>query len=130
MDTITTQRRAKSSSVLLRRAGFHCQCLHSSLGRTSVWSAQACPHAIPQVSSLSLSCLCLIICLQEPPNIPVSAAYGVPTWSSFGCEDYEWVSADGGGGYEMSHGFVVDDSVRGPVPSLDEVNNAVSALQK
>ena len=40
------------------------------------------------------------------------------------------MSTDGGGGYEMSHGFVVDDSVRGPVPSLDEVNNAISALQK
>ncbi|XP_044504925.1 uncharacterized protein LOC123225122 [Mangifera indica] len=64
----------------------------------------------------------------SPHNVPVSAAYGAPTWPSFGCEDYEWVSVDGGD--ERSHGVFLDDFVVGPVPSLDEVNNAVSALQQ
>ncbi|KAH9673671.1 hypothetical protein KPL70_018188 [Citrus sinensis] len=63
-------------------------------------------------------------------NVPVPAHYGVPSWSSFGvggdggsscCYEYEWVS---------SHGFLVDDFTLGPVPSLEEVNTAVSALQQ
>ncbi|KAJ0098458.1 hypothetical protein Patl1_19836 [Pistacia atlantica] len=45
----------------------------------------------------------------SPHNVPVTA-YGVPTWPSFGCEDYEWVSVDGGDG--KSH----DDFILGPVP--------------
>ncbi|XP_031259156.1 uncharacterized protein LOC116117262 [Pistacia vera] len=59
----------------------------------------------------------------SPHNVPVTA-YGVPTWPSFGCEDYEWVSVDGDDG--KSH----DDFILGSVPSVDEVNNAVSALQQ
>lgn len=68
-------------------------------------------------------------------NISIPAHYGVPSWSSFGvgsgsfCDDYEWVSVDGSDD-DKAHGFLVDEFVLGPVPSLDEVNTAVSALQQ
>ncbi|XP_044467407.1 uncharacterized protein LOC123197261 isoform X2 [Mangifera indica] len=64
----------------------------------------------------------------SPHNVPVSAAHGVPTWPSLGCDDFEWVSLDGED--RKSHGALGDDFVLGPVPSLDEVNKAVSALQQ
>lgn len=73
-------------------------------------------------------------------NVPVPAHYGVPSWSSFGvgsgggsscCDEYEWVSVDGcEEDFDKSHGFLVDDFTLGPVPSLEEVNTAVSALQQ
>lgn len=71
--------------------------------------------------------------------VPVPAHYGVPGWSSFGvgggggscCDEYEWVSVDGlEEDFDKTHGFLVDDFALGPVPSLDEVNTAVSALQQ
>lgn len=73
-------------------------------------------------------------------NVPVPAHYGVPGWSSFGvggggggscCDEYEWVSVDGlEEHFDKTRGFLVDDFALGPVPSLDEVNTAVSALQQ
>ncbi|KAJ9164038.1 hypothetical protein P3X46_023655 [Hevea brasiliensis] len=68
-------------------------------------------------------------------NVPVSANYGSPdasSWPSFAPSDdsysdeYEWVYMDGSE-YKSTIG-VSDDFVLGPVPSMDEVHSAVSAL--
>lgn len=48
VDITITQGRSKSCSLLLGRLGFHRQCLHYPLGRTSIRSSQACPHAFSQ----------------------------------------------------------------------------------
>ncbi|ESR52662.1 hypothetical protein CICLE_v10022889mg [Citrus x clementina] len=50
MDTAAAQGRTKSCALLLGGSGFHSQCVHSSLGRTSIRSTEARPHAIPQIS--------------------------------------------------------------------------------
>ena len=57
MDITTTQGCSQSCSLLLRRIGLHCQCLHSSLGWTSIRFFQASPHAISQVISFTSSLL-------------------------------------------------------------------------
>ncbi|CAA7060212.1 unnamed protein product [Microthlaspi erraticum] len=62
----------------------------------------------------------------SPLNLPVAANYG---WTggafsfvnSGGYEDFEWVSEEG---------TEEDDSVFGSIPSVDEVQDAVSALQQ
>ncbi|KDP22443.1 hypothetical protein JCGZ_26274 [Jatropha curcas] len=68
-------------------------------------------------------------------STPISANSGGPNatyWPAFGphpgsCyDDYEWVSVDGSE-EEIS---VSDDLILGPVPSVDEVNSAVSALKQ
>lgn len=63
-------------------------------------------------------------------NIPISAAAGVPAWppplSQY--DEFEWVSVEGAED-ERSHAYF-DDFVLGPVPSKDEVQDAVSALQQ
>ncbi|KAF5731056.1 hypothetical protein HS088_TW19G00660 [Tripterygium wilfordii] len=71
----------------------------------------------------------------SPFSVPLSAGSGVPTcWSGFGagsgscCDEFEWVFIDGSED-ERALGFV-DDFVIGPVPSADEVQYAVSALQQ
>lgn len=63
-------------------------------------------------------------------NIPISATSVIPTWPSplSQCDEFEWVSVDGGED-ERPHGYL-DDFVLGPVPSTDEVQDAVSALQQ
>ncbi|TXG70635.1 hypothetical protein EZV62_005570 [Acer yangbiense] len=67
-------------------------------------------------------------------NVPVSPTSGVPIWPYFGTATSngsdDWVYVDEISDDDKSHGFVVDESVLGPVPSLDEVNNAVSAIQQ
>ncbi|XVF11213.1 hypothetical protein REPUB_Repub08aG0006700 [Reevesia pubescens] len=72
-------------------------------------------------------------------GLPISANSGLPTnWPAFSsspsasCSDeFEWVSVDGIGSEEdkQPHG-VFDDFVLGPVPSIGEVQNVVSALQR
>lgn len=73
------------------------------------------------------------LCLSSPtsPNCgPVSSNSGVPNWpTSPQFDDFDWVSVDGSEDVEKAHGFL-DDFVLGPVPSRDEVHNAVSALQQ
>ncbi|GLT70287.1 hypothetical protein SLA2020_423780 [Shorea laevis] len=63
-------------------------------------------------------------------NIPISAASGVPTWPPplSQCDEFEWVAVDGCED-ERPHGYF-DDFVLGPVPSKDEVQDAVSSLQQ
>ncbi|XP_021823440.1 uncharacterized protein LOC110764731 isoform X2 [Prunus avium] len=65
-------------------------------------------------------------------NLPLSANSGIPSWpSSPHFDDFDWVTVDNGSseeGDERRHGFL-EDFVLGPVPSRDEVQNAVSALQ-
>jgi hypothetical protein len=63
-------------------------------------------------------------------NIPISAASGVPTWPPplSQCDEFDWVAVDGCED-ERPHGYF-DDFVLGPVPSKDEVQDAVSALQQ
>ncbi|XP_059460718.1 uncharacterized protein LOC132189900 isoform X4 [Corylus avellana] len=63
-------------------------------------------------------------------NIPISAASGVPTWPPplSQCDEFDWVAVDGVED-EKPHGYF-DDFVLGPVPSKDEVQDAVSALQQ
>ncbi|XP_002510978.2 uncharacterized protein LOC8289625 [Ricinus communis] len=57
-------------------------------------------------------------------NTPISAHnINITSWPSFSSDEYEWVSVDGS---EEEKSF--DDFVLGPVPSLDEVHSAVSAL--
>ncbi|GAV89031.1 hypothetical protein CFOL_v3_32452 [Cephalotus follicularis] len=69
-------------------------------------------------------------------NLPVSSNTHNPNWPDFGpsspcCEQYEWVSVDDGGEDETTRGHgSYDDFVLGPVPSLDEVHDAVSALEQ
>ncbi|KAK1576978.1 hypothetical protein Q3G72_018019 [Acer saccharum] len=67
-------------------------------------------------------------------NVPVSPTSGVPIWPYFGTATSngsdDWVYVDEISDDDKSYGFVVDESVLGPVPSLDEVNNAVSAIQQ
>lgn len=58
MDSSTSQRRAQSGSVLLRRPGLHHQRLHSSLGRAPIWPSQTRSHAKPEVPPLSLDFSC------------------------------------------------------------------------
>lgn len=71
------------------------------------------------------------LCLSSPasPNCgPVSS--GGPNWpTSPQFDDFDWVSVDGSEDVERSHGYL-DDFVLGPVPSGDEVHNAVSTLQR
>ncbi|XP_050386467.1 uncharacterized protein LOC126802801 [Argentina anserina] len=76
------------------------------------------------VSNLSLS-------TPTSPNCgPVPASSGGPNWpTSPQFDDCDWVSVDGSEEVEKAHGFL-DDFVLGPVPSGDEVRNAVSALQQ
>ncbi|KAH0979122.1 hypothetical protein GBA52_006299 [Prunus armeniaca] len=66
-------------------------------------------------------------------NLPLSANSGVPSWpSSPHFDDIDWVTVDNGSSEEddeRRHGFL-EDFVLGPVPSRDEVQNAVSALQQ
>ncbi|PRQ59791.1 hypothetical protein RchiOBHm_Chr1g0374081 [Rosa chinensis] len=73
------------------------------------------------------------LCLSSPtsPNCGhVSASSGGPNWpTSPQFDDFDWVSVDGSEDVEKAHGFL-DDFVLGPVPSGDEVHNAVSALQQ
>ncbi|KAF5732285.1 hypothetical protein HS088_TW18G00979 [Tripterygium wilfordii] len=71
----------------------------------------------------------------SPFSVPLSSSSVVPTcWPSFGagsgssCDEFEWVSVDGSQD-DRAFGFV-DDFVLGPVPSADEVQYAVSALQQ
>ncbi|KAF3956973.1 hypothetical protein CMV_017961 [Castanea mollissima] len=82
----------------------------------------------------------------SPPhnNIPTSATSGVPTTrspfsqsqSQSQCDEFEWVSVDGSKGERVrphGHGHgngYFDDYILGPVPSKDEVQNAVSAIQQ
>eukprot|EP00261_Vitis_vinifera_P039615 XP_019080858.1 PREDICTED: uncharacterized protein LOC100854951 isoform X2 [Vitis vinifera] len=54
MDSSTSQRRAQSGSVLLRRPGLHHQRLHSSLGRAPIWPSQTRSHAKPEKGYSSL----------------------------------------------------------------------------
>ncbi|KAK6250426.1 hypothetical protein QQP08_010906 [Theobroma cacao] len=72
-------------------------------------------------------------------GVPISANSGLPSnWPPFAaapasaaascCDEFEWVSVDGSEG-ERPHG-VLDDFVLGPVPSVGEVQNVVSALQR
>lgn len=68
-------------------------------------------------------------------NLPVSPTSGVPVWPYFGAasasasfDDWVYVDESDDDGFMSSHGF--DDFVLGPVPSVDEVNSAVSALQQ
>ncbi|BFG23138.1 hypothetical protein CerSpe_094130 [Prunus speciosa] len=65
-------------------------------------------------------------------NLPLSANSGIPSWpSSPHFDDFDWVTVDNGSSEEddeRRHGFL-EDFVLGPVPSRDEVQNAVSALQ-
>lgn len=78
----------------------------------------------------------------SPPhnNIPTSATSGVPTTrspfsqSQSQCDEFEWVSVDGSKGESVRpHGHgngYFDDYILGPVPTKDEVQNAVSAIQQ
>lgn len=67
------------------------------------------------------------------PSLPIPANSGGPgptSWSPFSvshCDDYDWVSVDDGSEEERPVGFD-DDFVLGPVPSIDEVHEAVTAL--
>ncbi|WCJ36455.1 hypothetical protein M5689_017654 [Euphorbia peplus] len=73
----------------------------------------------------------------SPFNAPVSANNGGPnatSWPYFpsvtcdsSSDDYEWISVDGSD-EERTVGGAYDDTFLGPVPSLDEVQGAVSAL--
>ena len=71
------------------------------------------------------------LCLSSPasPNCgPVSSGgLNWPTSPQF--DDFDWVSVDGSEDVERAHGYL-DDFVLGPVPSGDEVHNAVSTLQR
>lgn len=77
-------------------------------------------------SSSSSNNLTISAASGSPLNLPVAATSG---WnggafsfvSSGGYEDFEWVSEEGSEG---------DYSVFGSVPSVDEVQDAVSALQQ
>lgn len=66
-------------------------------------------------------------------SLPIPADSGGPgptSWSPFSvshCDDYDWVSVDDGSDEERPVGFD-DDFVFGPVPSIDEVHGAVTAL--
>ncbi|XP_073310617.1 uncharacterized protein [Primulina huaijiensis] len=68
-------------------------------------------------------------------NLPISAVSGaaVPAWGacpSPNCEDLEWEVVEGSGGYERAARAFYDDFVFGTIPSRDEVQHAVSALQQ
>lgn len=93
-------------------------------------------HRNSSANQLSLSAT--VSSPRSSHNIPVSAGSGLPGWPYFGgpaaasaacCDEYEWVSVDGSED-EKSNGYFVDDFFLGPVPSLEEVNTAVSALQQ
>ncbi|XP_050225563.1 uncharacterized protein LOC126675038 isoform X1 [Mercurialis annua] len=61
---------------------------------------------------------------------PIYSGNNISSWPSFSsgdsaCDESEWVSVDGNGSEEERS---VGDFVLGPVPSLDEVHSAVSAL--
>jgi hypothetical protein len=77
-------------------------------------------------NTLSLSSSCSVL------SVPISANSGGPIstwWPSFTGsypDDYEWVSVDESED-ERLVGFS-DDFVLGPVPSMDEVHDAVTAL--
>ncbi|GLT39826.1 hypothetical protein SLA2020_139950 [Shorea laevis] len=66
-------------------------------------------------------------------SVPISANSGLPpNWPGFAasscCDESDWVSVDG---VEDEKPLVFpDDFVVGPVPSIDEVQNAVSALEQ
>lgn len=71
-------------------------------------------------------------------NLPISATSTLPAWppcsssassTSSHCDDFEWVSAEENDG-ERANAFFDDESVFGSVPSKDEVENAVFALQR
>ena len=78
----------------------------------------------------------------SPPhnNIPTSATSGVPTTrspfsqSQSQSDEFEWVSVDVSKGERVRpHGHgngCFDDYILGPVPSKDEVQNTVSAIQQ
>ena len=80
----------------------------------------------------------------SPPhnNIPTSATSGVPTTrspfsqSQSQSDEFEWVSVDVSKGERVrphGHGHgngCFDDYILGPVPSKDEVQNTVSAIQQ
>lgn len=59
-------------------------------------------------------------------NLPIAANTGVPTWGAFAsppsscCDDFEWVSLDGSD----------DEFILGAVPSIEEVQSAVSSIQQ
>lgn len=70
-------------------------------------------------------------------NLPISAASGAatPPWrasSSPTCDDLEWEYVEGSGGDEKAAAAraFYDDFVFATVPSRDEVQHAVSALQQ
>ncbi|XVE56403.1 hypothetical protein DITRI_Ditri04bG0006100 [Diplodiscus trichospermus] len=73
-------------------------------------------------------------------GVPVSANSGLPcNWPAFAsspasaaascCDEFEWVCVDGSDEDKQPQGLF-DDFVLGPVPSIGEVQNAVSALQR
>ncbi|KAF5743607.1 hypothetical protein HS088_TW08G00192 [Tripterygium wilfordii] len=106
----------------------------SSSGATSTAAAASRPTNKPN-SSNNLTISSSGSSHFSPFSVPLSASSGVPTcWHSFGagscscCDEFEWVSVDGSED-ERAFGFV-DDFVLGPVPSADEVQYAVSALQQ
>lgn len=65
-------------------------------------------------------------------SVPVSANSGLPSnrnaFAASCCDEYEWVCVDGS--EEDKPLGVFDDFVLGPVPSVGEVQNVVSALQR
>ncbi|XP_022776550.1 uncharacterized protein LOC111318142 [Durio zibethinus] len=62
-------------------------------------------------------------------GVPISENSGLPSnWPAVAADEFEWVSLDGSP-EDKPHG-VFDDFVLGPVPSVGEVQNVVSALQR
>ncbi|XP_042991619.1 uncharacterized protein LOC122318393 [Carya illinoinensis] len=63
-------------------------------------------------------------------NVAISATSGIPTWPPplSQSDELDWVSVDGSEDKRPLGYF--DDFVLGPVPSMDEVQDAVSALQQ
>ncbi|KAI4340819.1 hypothetical protein MLD38_025621 [Melastoma candidum] len=116
----------------------------SSSSRTGVSSAPSSPSgrkthhhrknlASPQSPPHPLSlCTKSANAFISPPN-PASRAVGVfPTNTSdpdTGC-DGDWVCVDGFEGEDPDDGYYFDDFVLGDVPSKDEVESAVLAVQK
>ncbi|XVF08480.1 hypothetical protein REPUB_Repub07fG0006800 [Reevesia pubescens] len=72
-------------------------------------------------------------------GVPISANSGLPSyWPGFAsssascCDEFEWVAVDGSeeDRQQQQPDGVFDDFVLGPVPSVGEVQNVVSALQR
>lgn len=62
-------------------------------------------------------------------NIPISSISGLTTWSSLShCDEFDWVAVDGV--EDFGEQWVADDFILGSVPSQDEVQNVVSAIQQ